>query len=61
MVALIGNTVNKFIFPPTFNTIIMSHNQQTILLTVNAHINTGMDKSTGTNLGTNNKVRGKPS
>ena len=39
----------------------MSHNQQTILLTVNAHINTGMDKSTGTNPGTNNKVRGKPS
>ena len=61
MVAPIGNTANKFIFPPTFSTTITSHNQQTVLPTVNASINTEMDESTGTNPGTNNETRGRPS
>ena len=59
MVAPIGNTMNKFIFPPTFSTTITSHNLQTFLPTVNTYINTGMDKPTGTNSVTNNETRGR--
>jgi len=59
MVVPIGNTVNKFIFPPTFSTTIMSHNQQTVLPTMNTSINMGMDESTGTNPDTNNETRGR--
>ena len=59
IVVPIGNTANKFIFSPTSSTTITSHNLQIFLPTVNAHINTGMDKSTGTNPSTNNKARGR--
>ena len=61
MVAPIGNTANKLTFPPTFSTTIMSHNQQTILPTMNACSNMRVDEFTGTNLGTNNEERGRPS
>ena len=61
IVASIGNIANKFIFPPTFSTTIIFHNQQTVLPTVNTQINTGMDESIGTNPGTNNEERGRSS
>ena len=61
MVAPIGNTANKFIFPLIFSTTITSHNLQTFLPTVKTCTNTGMDKSTGTNPVTNNETRGRSS
>jgi len=61
MVASIGKSANKFIFPSFLSTTISYNNQQTSLPTVNVSNNTGMDKSTETDPVTNNDSRGRPS
>ena len=59
MVAPIGETVNKFIFPTSFSTTIQSNNKQTLIPSVNVFSNTEMNQSTGTNPVNNNDVRGR--
>ena len=59
MVAPIGESVNKFMFPTSFSTTTQSNNKQTLLPSVNVSSNTEMDQSTGTNPVNNNDVRGR--
>ena len=59
MVAPIGKSANKFIFPSSFSTTISSNNQQTSLPTMNISNNMRMDNSTGTDPVTNNDTRGR--
>ena len=61
MVAPIGKSANKFIFPLSFSSTISSNNQQTFLPTMNVSNNMGMVNSTGTDPVTNNDSRGRPS
>jgi len=59
MVAPIGNTANKFIFPSTFSSSTTSLYSQAVLPTMNDISNMGMNKSTGTNPVNNFELRGR--
>ena len=59
MIASIGNTANKFNFPLSFSSTIMSNSQQSSLPTVFPTNSTGMDKSSGNSPGNNVKIRGR--